>query len=78
MSSRWKYKYFVDVIENRSFTKAGEINYVSQTAISQNIASLEKMAGGKLIHRGKGEILPTEMGQIVYRRAKDGMLQDRQ
>lgn len=71
MSSIWKYKYFVDVIENRSFTKAGNINYVSQTAISQNISSLEKMAGGKLINRGKGEVVPTELGQIVYRRAKE-------
>lgn len=70
-SGIWKYKYFVDVIENRSFTKAGNINYVSQTAISQNITSLEKLAGGKLIHRGRGEIVPTQMGQIVYRRAKE-------
>ena len=55
MSSIWKYKYFVDVIESKSFTKAGNMNYVSQTAISQNISSLEKMAGGKLVNRGKGE-----------------------
>ena len=71
MSNIWKYKYFVDVVENRSFTKAGNMNYVSQTAISQNISSLEKAVGGKLIHRGKGEIVPTELGQIVYRRAKE-------
>ena len=71
MSSIWKYKYFVDVIESKSFTKAGNMNYVSQTAISQNISSLEKMAGGKLVNRGKGEITPTELGRIVYRRAKE-------
>ena len=41
MSSIWKYKYFVDVIESKSFTKAGNMNYVSQTAISQNISSLQ-------------------------------------
>ena len=71
MSSILKYKYFVDVIESKSFTKAGNMNYVSQTAISQNISSLEKMAGGKLVNRGKGEITPTELGRIVYRRAKE-------
>lgn len=71
MSSIWKYKYFVDVIENQSFTLAGNINYVSQTAISQNIASLEKMLGGKLIHRDKGKISPTELGEVVYRRSKE-------
>ena len=52
MSSTWKYKYFIDVVENKSFTKAGTINYVSQTAISQNISSLEKSIGGKLLNRG--------------------------
>ena len=62
MSSIWKYKYFIDVVENKSFTKAGTINYVSQTAISQNISSLEKSIGGKLLNRGNGEITLTEIG----------------
>ena len=43
--SLWKYKYFLDVVELKSFTKAGARNYVTQTAVSQQIASLEKMAG---------------------------------
>lgn len=71
MSSIWKYKYFIDVVENKSFTKAGSINYVSQTAISQNISSLEKSIGGKLLNRGNGEITPTEIGEVVYKRAKE-------
>lgn len=71
MSSLWKYKYFIDVVENRSFTKAGNINFVSQTAISQNISSLEKNIGGKLLNRGNGDITPTEIGEIVYSYAKD-------
>lgn len=70
VSNIWKYKYLVDVIENKSFTKAGNLNYVSQTAISQNISSLEKSMGGKLIDRGSGELRPTEMGEIVYRNAR--------
>ena len=43
--SLWKYKYFLDVVELKSFTKAGARNYVTQTAVSQQIASLEKMEG---------------------------------
>ena len=46
MSSTWKYKYFIDVVENKSFTKAGTINYVSQSAFSLYISSLEKRFGG--------------------------------
>lgn len=69
--SLWKYKYFVDVVESKSFTKAGKKNYVSQTAISQQISSLEKSIGGRLIDRGSGEIAVTGLGEIVYAKAKD-------
>lgn len=69
--SIWKLKYFVDVIDCKSFTKAGKKNFVTQTAISQQIASLEKQIGGKLIERGNGEILITDLGQVVYDHAKE-------
>lgn len=69
--SIWKYKYFVDVIDCKSFTKAGKKNFVTQTAISQQIASLEKKIGGKLIERGNGEIMITELGRIVYNHSKE-------
>lgn len=67
----WKYKYFVDVVECKSFTKAGMKNYVTQTAISQQISCLEKTIGEKLLERGNGEIRLTEYGKIVYKRAKE-------
>ncbi|MGF0033812.1 LysR family transcriptional regulator [Bariatricus sp. SGI.154] len=69
--SLWKYKYFVDVVDSKSFTKAGIKNYVTQTAISQQISSLEKSVGGKLIERGNGKIYLTELGQVVYDRARE-------
>ena len=69
--SLWKYKYFLDVVELKSFTKAGARNYVTQTAVSQQIASLEKMAGGTLLERGNGEICLTELGEIVYEYARE-------
>lgn len=72
--SLWKYKYFVDVVECKSFTKAGKKNYVSQTAISQQIADLEKKVGGKLLYRDGGTLGLTELGAIVYERAKEMLL----
>ncbi len=69
--SLWKYKYFVDVVDMKSFTKAGKKNYVTQTAISQQISKLEKEAGGKLISREAGSLEVTELGRIVYDRSKD-------
>lgn len=72
--SLWKYKYFVDVVDCKSFTKAGKKNYVSQTAISQQIADLEKKVGGKLLFREHGILKLTELGEIVYVRAKEMLL----
>lgn len=69
--SLWKYKYFVDVVDMKSFTKAGKKNFVTQTAISQQIANLEKEAGGKLISRDAGVLEVTDLGQIVYDKAKE-------
>lgn len=76
--SIWKYQYFVDVIDLKSFTKAGKKNYVSQTAISQQILQLEKSVGGKLINRGNGEVTPTQMGELVYKRASEMLRIDEQ
>lgn len=76
--SIWKYQYFVDVINLRSFTEAGKKNFVSQTAISQQISKLEKNVGGKLINRGNGEVAPTELGKLVYKRAVEILELDEQ
>lgn len=76
--SIWRYRYFVDVIDLKSFTKAGKKNYVSQTAISQQIAQLEKSIGAKLINRGNGEVTPTQFGTVVYKRAAEMIKLDEQ
>ena len=74
MSSIWKYKYFIDVVENKSFTKAGTINYVSQTAISQNISSLEKSIGGKAFKPWKRRNhTDRDWGSCVQARKRDSV-----
>lgn len=44
-------RYFVSIIDENSFTEAAEKNYISQSAISQALNSLEKELGVKLIER---------------------------
>ena len=44
-------RYFVTVVECNSFTEAAERCFISQSAISQQIQSLEKELGIELIHR---------------------------
>lgn len=58
-----KLRYFVDVVDCGSFTNAARKNYISQTAISQHIASIEKELGFKLFERVNGKAELTRAGE---------------
>lgn len=58
-----KLRYFVDVVDCGSFTNAARKNYISQTAISQHIASIEKELGFQLFERVKGKAELTKAGE---------------
>ncbi len=64
-------KIFCDVIETQSFSKAASLNYISQSAVSQQIRGLEEKYDRKLIERGKRSLAPTQAGQILYQGSKD-------
>jgi DNA-binding transcriptional LysR family regulator len=64
-------KIFCDVIETQSFSKAASLNYISQSAVSQQIRGLEEKYDRRLIERGKRSLAPTPAGQILYQGAKD-------
>lgn len=63
-------KYFVAVVEHGSFTKAAEQCYISQSAISQQISSLEKELGAELIRRENRRFTLTVAGEYFYSRSK--------
>ena len=64
-------KTFCDLVETGSFSKAAEANYVSQSAVSQQLAKLEREFASQLVTRGGGLVTPTEAGKAFYRGAKD-------
>jgi len=64
-------KVFCDVVESKSFSKAAVLNFISQSAVSQQIRSLEERYDHKLIERGKRNLTPTHAGQILYEVAKE-------
>ncbi len=47
-------RLFVDLAETKSFSKTAERNFMSQSAVSQRIRSLEQEFGYVLVERGKG------------------------
>lgn len=59
-------KYFVSVAKNNSFTIAAEECYISQSAISQQISSLESELGVKLIVRENRKFHLTQAGEFFY------------
>ena len=59
-------KVFCDLAETESFTKAAQINDVTQSAVSQQISSLERIFKSLLIERSKKKFRLTREGQVLY------------
>ncbi|WP_212779868.1 LysR family transcriptional regulator [Lactobacillus corticis] len=70
MISLQKLKYFIDVVEQKSFTKAAKKNHVAQTSVSQQIKELEDIYNFELINRKSSPISVTRAGRIFYQWAK--------
>ena len=63
-------KVFCDLSETESFTKAAQINDITQSAVSQQIRSLENQFKATLIERSKKKFRLTREGQILYEHSK--------
>ena len=61
-------KTFLTVVENNSFSLAGDLLFISQSAVSKRILELEKELGIKLIIRDKrsSHIILTDAGKVLY------------
>lgn len=64
MLEDFKLKVFMAVAENGSFTIAAKALGVTQPAVSQNIAELERNMGAELFTRGRGSVTLTAAGII--------------
>jgi DNA-binding transcriptional LysR family regulator len=60
------FKVFCDLAETESFTKAAQINGVTQSAVSQQISSLERLFKSLLVERSKKKFRLTREGQVLY------------
>ena len=64
-------RYFVSVAENGSFTKAAVAHYITQTAITQQIQSLEEQVGARLFNRNSRPIALTPAGKVFLKEARE-------
>lgn len=64
-----KLEAFCKVYELQSFSKAGEVMFLSQPTISSHVANLEDELGVKLFDRLGRTIMPTQAGDVLYRSA---------
>ncbi len=63
-------KYFVSVAEKQSFSRAAEENFITQTAMTQQIRLLEDQLETDLIDRSVRPIRLTPAGEVFYKAMK--------
>ncbi|MGI6151700.1 MAG: LysR family transcriptional regulator [Christensenellales bacterium] len=65
-----KFEYFLSVAELLNFTRAAERHFISQTAMSQQIASLESKFGVQLLTRDTKNVALTDAGRCLKQQAE--------
>ncbi len=66
-----KLRIFHAVAEAGSFTHAGEVLNLSQSAVSRQIGALEESLNVTLFHRHARGLILTEQGELLYRTAHE-------
>ncbi len=64
-------KMFCDVVETGSFSRAAQLNHVTQSAVSQQIRALETRYRQKLLSRSARQVTPTPAGERLFRGSKE-------
>ncbi len=59
-------KVFCDLVESRSFSRAAIRNYITQSAVSQQIKNLEARFETQLLRRDGRSVTPTAAGRKFY------------
>ncbi len=64
-------KVFCDVVETGSFSVAASQNFITQSAVSQQLRALETKYHCKLLERSRGGAKPTPQGTILYKASRE-------
>jgi LysR family transcriptional regulator, transcriptional activator of the cysJI operon len=63
-------KVFCDLVESRSFSRAAVRNFITQSAVSQQVKNLETRFETQLLRRDGKSVTPTPAGRIFYERSR--------
>jgi LysR family transcriptional regulator, regulatory protein for tcuABC len=63
-------RYFAQIVESGSLSKASRCLFVAQPALSQQLAKLEDEVGKPLLHRSAKGVTPTDNGLALYHHAR--------
>jgi DNA-binding transcriptional LysR family regulator len=64
-------KMFCDVVETGSFSRAAQLNHVTQSAVSQQVRALENRYEQKLLSRSARQVTPTPAGKRLFGGCKE-------
>lgn len=65
-------KIFCDLVESGSFSKAAALNFISQSAVSQQVRALERRFDQQLVERShRRGVTLTEAGRVFYAECKE-------
>lgn len=65
------FKIFSDLVESQSFSRAAKLNGVTQSAVSQQLRSMERHFNVLIVDRSQKQFRLTQEGQKLYDSAKD-------
>lgn len=65
---------FLEVARLQNFSKEAKVMYLSQTAVSQQIAALEEMMNTKLFERDKKEVKGHLQAKLFYQCQMSGKI----
>lgn len=65
------FKIFSDLVESQSFSRAAKLNGVTQSAVSQQLRSMEKHFNVLIVDRSQKQFRLTREGQKLYESAKE-------
>ncbi len=63
-------RYFIAVSETLNFTRAAEVCFISQPALTKGIKKLESSIGGELLHRTKNSVELSFLGKTLLPKFK--------